>query len=185
MKQACLRLLACALLGLAVGCGPGTGGTGTGVGASSADRLAAFGAQPASVCAAPFAAGLDCASNSAQPQDMLAGTLPVHLADTGGGQAVVATIADNAIDLVARCQALRFVGDWGVATASNESRFFGQVTLGQDPTLWPAVLSVRPEPAAGPQGLVVTLQATDGRVLLGPLVLLRVAAPVEPTRACP
>lgn len=184
MKQACLRLLACALLGLALGCGPGTGGTGTGVGTSSADRLAAFGAQPASVCAAPFAEGLDCA-NGAQPQDMPAGTLPVHLADTGGAQAVVATIADNAIDLVARCQALRFVGDWGVATKSNENRFFGYYTLGQDPALWPGLLTVAPEPAAGPRGLSVTLRTPDGRVLLGPLGLQRVAAPVEPTQACP
>lgn len=175
-----LKLLACALLALVAGCGPGTGGTGTGL---SADRLAQFGALPASVCTAAFADQLTCVTG-AQTPDVNQGTLVVHYADIPTGRNVTVDIADNGIELNARCQKLRFVGDWGI-TASNDARFFGHVTQDQVAQAQPATLSVMSVPQAGADELSVTLRAADGRILFGPVTLQREAVPVAPTAACP
>lgn len=171
--------LAAALL---AGCGPGTGGTGTG----SEIDLAAFGAKAASVCGAGFSAGLVCATTTGAVGPAsgppLEGTQAVRFIDSLQAVRTIATFEANSVQLDARCQGLGFAGDWGT-TAKGESRFYGSAIADGALQRVPASLSVEP---AGDKaaGLVVTLRDASGRVLLGPLMLLRAGTPLPIAGPC-
>jgi hypothetical protein len=170
---------ACAAALLAVaGCGPGTGGTGDGEGNAA---FAPFGAMSASVCNAGVSASLACPSGSAQAPD-LQGTAMVHFSDTAGGNNIAVRIQDNHLQLVARCLNVQFEGDWGIA-AQNDARFFGTYTGPAAPNPAPASLTVQSSGANGE--LVVLLRDVQGRLVLGPVLLQRVASPVTNPAACP
>jgi len=164
------------------GCGPGTGGTGTGPGAS----LSLFDATAASICASDLAAQIACpasATNPSQP-DATRGTSVVLFADTAQGGNIAVQIEESRIELSARCQRLRFTGDWGI-TAASDARFFGSYVI--EP-LGPAVvasLSVQAAPGARNGEVTIVVREVDGRVVLGPVVLQRVPVPVAEPAACP
>ena len=159
------------------GCGPGVGGTGTG---DTMDGLNVFGASAVSVCASDLAAVLACSSATggggggavAAPAP---GTAPVYLADTIDGQRVAVSVQGNAIEVNAPCARVQFRGQWGVI-AGQAARFYG--TTGQDAssTLTPASLQA----VVRGNGLELTLTDTQGRVLLGPVLVTVRPAPTVP-----
>ena len=166
-------LAATAMLG---GCGPGVGGTGTG---DAADALGAFGATAASVCAGELAAVLACAAptgggggggggTAAAPAP---GTAPVYLADTIDGRRVVLSVQGNLIELHAPCARVRFRGQWGTI-AGQAARFYGSTE--QDGASTPATLQA----VVRGSGLELTLVDTQGRVLLGPVLVTVRPAPL-------
>lgn len=156
-----------------LGCGPGVGGTGTG----ETNGLAAFGAAPASICAAEVGGVLGCAPGSGAVSPSPApGAAPVLLADATLSPRVQARVQDNAIDLTVPCTGLRFRGQWG-EMAGQAPRFFG--STGPDGALQPATLQME-RGAAGAASVSVTLRDVAGVVLLGPTSLL-----VVPTAATP
>ncbi len=165
-------LAATALLG---GCGPGVGGTGTG---DAADALGAFGATAASVCAGELATVLACAATTggggggggtaAAPAP---GTAPVYLADTIDGRRVAVSVQGNLIDVNAPCARVRFRGQWGTI-AGQAARFYGSTE--QDGSSTPATLQA----VVRGSGLELTLVDTQGRVLLGPVLVTARPAPV-------
>lgn len=166
-------------------CGPGTGGTGTGE--THSLYLGTFGASAGSVCASTFASALSCADvpvvvGSPPPSATTAGTLVVHFTDHATGGEVNLTIEGNAVHLDARCRGLRFEGDWGIAGV-DDARFFGAYGTAAAPSPVPATLAAEALPAAG-NALRVTLRQADGRVLLGPLDLVRVTEPVTEAASC-
>lgn len=170
---------AAALALLAAGCGPGTGGTGDGEGQSV---LGAFGASTAGLCTSAINDALACAPGSAQAPDMQQGTSMVFFSDTAAGNNVAVRIQDNHLQLAARCQNLQFEGDWGIV-ALNDARFFGTYTASATPTPTLATLTVQ---SAGVNAeLVALLRDASGLLLLGPVLLQRVAAPVTNPAACP
>lgn len=167
------KLTAAALLWLllAAGCGPGVGGTGTG------GTLSDFGARPASVCTSDAASALACPGSgvgnvtTGASTAIEEGTALVHFADADRGVRVA--FAANAVELDAPCRLLRFSGDFGI-TATNDARFFGTYSDGAAPVR-PASLQVTA--TAAPGQLSATLRDADGRIVLGPVMLQRVAAP--------
>ncbi len=166
---------------LVAGCGPGTGGTGTG----SEIDLAVFGATAASVCSAGISAGLVCATTGAvgpASGPPLDGTQAVRFIDSLQAVRTIATFEANSVQLDARCQGLGFAGDWGT-TAKGESRFYGSAITDGALQRVPASLSVEPvgDKAAG---LLVTLRDASGRVLLGPLTLVRAGTPLPVAGPC-
>jgi hypothetical protein len=176
---ACAAAIAAFLL---AGCGPGTGGTGTG---SEVD-LATFGATAASVCGTGFSANLVCAvgtgSVASAPPVVLDGTQAVRFIDSLQAVHTVATFEANSVQLDARCQALGFAGDWGI-TATGDARFFGSYLLDGSLQRVPATLAVQEAPdKAG--SLVVTVRDGSGRVVLGPLTLLRAGTPLPAAGPC-
>ena len=177
-----LTLAATVVAALVAGCVPGTGGTGTG----SEIDLAVFGAKAASVCSAGFSADLVCATTtgavgpaSGPPLD---GTQAVRFIDSLQAVRTIATFEANSVQLDARCQGLGFAGDWGT-TAAGESRFYGSAITDGALQRVPASLSIEP---AGDKtaGLLVTLRDAGGRVLLGPLTLLRAGTPLPAAGPC-
>jgi hypothetical protein len=172
-------ILACAVLSWLVGCGPGVGGTGTG---DTPVPLSSFGATAAPLCAAPFASSLQCtAGTGASPNPAIGGTAHVVFVDVATGGQTTAAFEASSVELDARCQRLRFVGEWGVGTA-GEARFYGGYATDASATLRPAQLDVS---AAVPNGLLVSLQLEDGSVALGPLLLRPESTPPEPPMSCP
>ena len=162
-------LAATALLG---GCGPGVGGTGTG---DTVDAFAAFGASAASVCASELATVLACSAATGGGGGAAApapGTSPVHLADTIDGQRVAVSVQGNVIEVNAPCARVQFRGQWGVIVG-QAARFYG--TTGQDAssTASPASLQA----VVRGNGLELTLTDTQGRVLLGPVLVTVRPAP--------
>ena len=172
------RYLSLTLLLWLTGCGPGVGGSGTG---ESGQAVASFGAVAAPVCGAAFAARLNCAAGAggaAAPS--AAGTTALTFVDVASGGQVSATLQANGIELQARCQPLRFSGEWAVDGAGN-ARYFGTVT--DEGTGLSQLASLSVAEVAG--GLQVLLRAFDGGVVLGPVVLRPQAAVAEPAVACP
>ena len=160
------------------GCGPGVGGTGTG---DTIDGLNAFGASAVSVCASDLAAVLACASatggggggGAAAP---VPGTAPVYLADTIDGQRVAVSVQGNAIEVNAPCARVQFRGQWGLI-AGQAARFYG--TTGQDASTT-ATTPASLQAVVRGNGLELTLTATQGRVLLGPVLVTVRPAPAAP-----
>lgn len=160
------------------GCGPGVGGSGTG---EPAQAVADFGAMAAPVCGAAFASSLNCPANTGTASaPAAAGTAPLTFVDVATGGQTSATLQANGIDLQARCQHLRFSGEWAVDGA-GEARFYGTVTEEISGLRQLASLSV----AEAEGGLQVLLRAFDGSVVLGPVVLRPQTAVAEPLAACP
>lgn len=165
------------------GCGPGTGGTGTGAGIDLAD----FGAQAASVCSAGFASGLVCGVSTgavaSSPAPGLDGTQAVRFIDSVQGARIVVTFDGNGVQVDARCQGLGFAGEWGT-TATGDARFYGSYLL--DGSLQRVAASLSVQQAAGSVGgsLVATLRDSSGRVVLGPLTLLRAGQPLPAAGPC-
>lgn len=181
-----LRSLLCtAWLAWLAACGPGTGGTGSGE--TNSLELDVFGASASSVCASPLGSTLSCAGTPASSGGGGAaattdGTLAVHFTSGANGGEVHVAIDGNTLRLEARCSGLRFVGDWGIA-GSGEARFFGSFGSFDTAATTPATLAVEIVPGHD-DALQVTLRHADGRLLLGPLVLLRVAAAVAAPAVC-
>ena len=169
-------LAAAAVLG---GCGPGVGGTGTG---DTIDAFAAFGASAAPVCASELASVLACSaptgggSGAAVPAP---GTSPVYLADTIDGQRVAVSVQGNAIEVNAPCARVQFRGQWGLI-AGQAARFYG--ATGQDASA-PATTPASLQAVVRSNGLELTLTDTQGRVLLGPVLVTVRPAPAAP-RGC-
>lgn len=164
------------------GCGPGTGGTGTGPGFS----LGFFDATATSVCASDIAAQLACPGSAANPSqpDTTRGTSVVLFADIAQGGNIAVQIEESRIELSARCQRLRFSGDWGI-TAANDARFFGSYVIEPLGAPVPASLSVQAAPGARSGEVTVVVREVGGRVVLGPVLLQRVPVPVTEPAACP
>ncbi|MBE0549857.1 MAG: hypothetical protein IH627_19800 [Rubrivivax sp.] len=182
-----LRSLLCTagLVWLAA-CGPGTGGTGSGE--SYSPYLSTFGASASSVCASAFGSALSCADTPAGGVDTAAagstaGTAMAHFTDGAAGGEVHLAIEGNTAHLEGRCQGLRFDGEWGTAEA-NDARFFGAYTTALVPTPVPATLAIEAGPPGQGGALQVTLRQADGRVLLGPVVLLHVPRPITEPAVC-
>jgi hypothetical protein len=160
------------------GCGPGVGGSGTG---EPGQAVADFGAVAAPVCGAAFASRLNCppgAGGAAVPST--AGTAALTFVDVATGGQVSATLQANGVVLEARCQRLRFDGDWAV-DGRGDARFYGTLTDDASGLSQLASLSV----ADAADGLQVLLRAFDGRVVLGPLVLQPATAAPVAVPACP
>ena len=174
-----LWLLACWLVSLQA-CGPGVGGTGTG---QSAAELAVFGASAASVCGAALAGSLSCGTD-VPIVGATVGTKPLQYIDATAGANTLVDFQDNSVHLVANCQRLDFIGDWGV-TAAQDQRYFGSVlTFGQLARA-PATLLVQADPASLTGDLIAVLRDAQGKLLLGPLVLKRAPVPLPVAPACP
>ena len=182
MKQFHRSFVTAALIAWLAGCGPGTGGTGTG---EDSPYLAAFGAHSASVCVTPLAATLACppdAGNATTAADN-PGSAMVYFTDIAPGGQIAVVIQAHSIELSERCRRLRFTGDWGI-TASNDARFFGSYTLDNMGAV-AASLSVQLGSGDKAGELQALLRDADGRIVLGPVTLRRVAAPVVDTAVCP
>lgn len=181
-----LRSLLCAAcLTWLAACGPGTGGTGTGE--TTSLYLGAFGASAGNVCTSAFGGTLSCTDTTAGTGSggtpaTTGGTLAVHFADSESGGEVRVVIDGNTLHLEARCGDLRFEGDWGI-TGSGDARFFGSFGGFDTAATSPATLAVEIVPGLG-NALRLTLRQADGRLLLGPLVLLRVAAAATAPADC-
>lgn len=168
--RATLALWLLAVTAVLGGCGPGVGGTGTG---ETADALGVFGAAAASVCASELAAVLACPAPSggggaaAAPA---AGTAPVYLADTIDGRRVAVSMQGNLIEVSAPCARIQFRGQWGTIVG-QAARFYG--STGQDASATLATLQA----VVRGNGLELTLVDTQGRVLLGPVLVTVRPAP--------
>lgn len=161
-----------------VGCGPGVGGSGTG---ETGQAVADFGAVAAPVCGAAFASRLNCAPNAGGGAAPAAGvTAPLTFVDVATGGQISATLQANGIVLEARCQRLRFSGEWAV-DGTGDARYYGTLTDENSGLSQLASLSV----AEAEAGLQVLLRAFNGSVVLGPVVLRPQAAVAEPVAACP
>lgn len=172
------RALQVTLLLWLTGCGPGVGGSGTG---EPAQAVADFGAVAAPVCGAPFVARLSCAPSPAgAAAPSAAGTTAVRFVDLATGGQISATLLGNGIELSARCQRLRFSGEWAVVGA-GDARYYG--TLTDEGTGLSRLASLSVAELAG--GLQVLLRAFDGSVVLGPVGLRTQLAVAEPVVACP
>lgn len=174
LRAALAAAAAAALLALA-GCGPGTGGTGI----PPTPGFVAF--DKASVCSAPFAGQLACTgvTTGGAIRDPNLGTSMISFANLQQGGNVSVLFRDNGIELNARCERLRFQGDWGIA-ASNDARFFGSYAIESSGLPVPANLTVE----ASGNDLAVVVRENDGRIVLGPVLLQRIVTPVLPA-ACP
>ncbi|WP_326539534.1 hypothetical protein [Pseudorhodoferax sp.] len=174
------RLLAIAGLisGLAAGCGPTGGGTG-------GSSLAANGASALSVCSSAFASTLSCAGTSLAPAtpQQLDGTVAVYFVGESVRGPFVLTFEDNQVELQSRCQATRFEGEWG-AQPGTDARFFGEWTAPERGAAAPATMRVVAV-AGAPPAVQVSVQASDGSVLLGPLQLQRTEGRPTAAPSCP
>lgn len=166
-RRTLLSGLMLSLLVLLAACGPGVGGTGTG---EEITALQDFGAAPASVCSGELAALAACpgAGAAAAP----AGST-IHLADTIDGRRVLVRLQGNAIEVDAPCARLQFRGQWGVV-GNQAARFYGSATL--DGVLLPATMSAQP----GAVGAQLTVSDAQGVTLLGPVLVIVVAAAATP-----
>ena len=172
-RRAILALLLAWLTQLAA-CGPGVGGTGTG---AAQDPLAAFGAQPASVCAGPLAEALSCAADHpAAPPASADGTGVIMLADSAVSPRVLASVNGNLLQLESACPDLHFSGEWGTRPG-EAARYFGSLTRGGVTELASLELT--------PAGLAVqaSLRDAQGHLVLGPWLMHKVGA--TPGPACP
>jgi hypothetical protein len=158
---------------LLAACGPGVGGSGVG---PTANGLAAFGATEAPVCGGELAALLGCPPAGSVSSPVPA-SAPVFLADTTGGRRVAVQLQDGQIQIGAPCLPLSFRGTFGVV-AGQAPRYYGFV----DPDGTAALATAVAQADAG--GVLLTVSDAQGRVLLGPVRLVPVAAPAAPG-GCP
>lgn len=167
-------LLAAALL--AAGCGPSSGGTGSGGSIFVTKR---------DVCLSNFADALDCKGSGSvitTPDDIGQGTQVSRFADLATGGNVAVTFQAHQIELKARCQRLTFNGTWGITDGASDARFFGSYLLDNGSAEVLASISVQTLPGGA---LQVVMRESDGRLVLGPVVLQKVPAPVAQPAACP
>lgn len=176
LRRAVLAGALAAALAVLGGCGPGVGGTGTG-------GLTFYGATASTLCTSELAATLVCARSDGNPAAIGApatveeGTAAVHFADHESRAGVLALLQANTVELTVPCRRLRFSGDWGIA-AEGDTRFFGSYGESALAGEVPATLQVQAVTAGdGTARLAVTLRDADGRVVLGPVLLQRVAQP--------
>lgn len=149
-------------------CGPSTGGTGTG---ASAVGLQAYGATPVDLCSGTVATAAGCVT--ANPGALR----PVAYFASAAGD-VVATIDANDVRLETPCRAIVFEGTWA-RTQTLGDRFYGALLVGTPVTdLPPASMAV--QSLGDGSSIDITLRDSAETVLLGPLTLLRVAAPPAP-----
>lgn len=161
------------LLLLAAGCGgAGVGGSGTGYG------LGYFGATAAQVCDSSLAAALECGGTAtvggSADEPGHEGTPLVHFADRERDASVHVAFTADAVELEMPCRALRFSGDFGIS-AVDGARFFGTYTEGADTREQPATLQVAQASGGSLTALSVTMRDAEGHVVLGPVLLQRVA----------
>ncbi len=185
-----MRMLTAASVALLAACGPGEGGTGTG---SVPAALSAFGAQAASVCTGALAAALQCnrppgtdagapvGAPGGTPVGPSAGTDRLVLANGPEADASLSAVLDgNQIDFVARCLDTEFAGAWGVRPG-EDARYYGTLLRSGSPQ--PELATVTLEPDAQLRFRLV-LRAADGSLVLGPVLLQRVAAPPTLSPRC-
>lgn len=160
-------LLAIGALLLAA-CGPGVGGTGTG--AEPAPGLAAV--QASDLCTSGLAAALACPAGAASAPGLPTGTAAVDFLNS----TTRAQIQGQHIELTLPCQSLNFSGNWG--TVGGEApRFHGTVTS-------PAANgAAQLEVLAEGDQLRLRLFNPQGQLLLGPLLLQRLAVGAPPPAA--
>lgn len=179
-RGAALAVALAAALAVLAGCGPGVGGTGTG-------GLTFYGATASTLCTSELAATLLCARGDGSPSAIGApatveeGTALVHFADHEQRATVQATLQANTIELAVPCRRLRFRGDWGVA-GDADLRFFGSYGDATTAGEVPASLQVQAVAGEGTARVSVTLRDSDGRIVVGPVLLQRV---VQPAAAAP
>ncbi|TDP62564.1 hypothetical protein [Roseateles toxinivorans] len=171
------HLLLSALLLLLGACGPGTGGSGTG---PDSDYLWLAGAKATSVCTAPFQALLICPGAPAAAEDRQ-GTKPIQYASATPDADMLVSFDTSKVVLQRGCPKLDYSGEFGVLP-SGESLFFGSYTATGQVQHVAANLSFKAGAAA--DQMVMELRATDGRLLLGPVMLNRVQTPREAPRIC-
>lgn len=164
-------------------CGPGTGGTGSGNDVS----LASFGAQPAPVCGAGFASQLVCPPSltgaASAPIPSADGTQAVRFIAVVQGSSIVAQFNSNSVVLDVRCLGLNFAGDWGL-TAQGEARYFGSYLPDGTALRVAASLSVQADGAGAGDGLVLTLQDANGKLVLGAVRMVRAPATLPAPGPC-
>ena len=162
------------LAALLSACGPGVGGTGTGEtgGNTAVGGLDAFGAAPAPVCSGVLAALLACAPATTGAV-ALPSPAPVQLADTIDGRRVQVRLQGSTVELLAPCAGLLFSGNWGVI-AGQAARYYG--FAGPEGALRPATLDAQLVGSA----VQLTLRDTDGRLLLGPVLVTVVGTQASP-----
>lgn len=168
------------LLVLASGCGPGTGGTGGG--GDSADYLWLAGAKATSVCSAEIQALLLCPTEPTAAEDRR-GTRPIQYASRLPDADLLVSFDTNKVVLQRGCPKLDYNGEWG-ALPNGDSMFFGSYTTSGQVEHVAANLSIKAGAGAAADQLVMELRATDGRLLLGPVMLKRVEAQREAPRIC-
>lgn len=174
-------LAAALLAALLAGCGPGSGGTGTG---APSNGFVLAGATATSLCGSGFASQLTCGTTAgALPGDIGPGTSVTRYADIASGGNVAVTFQANSVQLQARCQRITFNGDWGIV-GTNDARFFGGYVIDGVGVEVLASVSVIALPGRD-DALQIVLREADGRVVLGPLVVQKVALPVLQPAACP
>jgi hypothetical protein len=172
--RAAAALVAGLISALLTACGPGVGGTGTGEtgGNSPISGLDAFGAAPASVCSGALADLLGCApattGAAAQPRPAA-----VLLADTIDARRVQVRLQGAAAEVLVPCAGLLFTGQWGVV-AGQPARYYG--LAGPEGALRPATLDAQLVGSA----VQLTLRDSDGRLLLGPVLVTVVASQASP-----
>jgi hypothetical protein len=172
--RAAAALLTTTLAALLAACGPGVGGTGTGEtgGNAAIPGLDAFGAAPAPVCGGVLAEVLSCAPATTGAV-ALPNPAPVQLADTIDGRRVQVRLQGSTVELLAPCAGLLFSGNWGVI-AGQAARYYG--LAGPEGALRPATLEVQLVGSA----VQLTLRDSDGRLLLGPVLVTVVASQASP-----
>lgn len=194
--------LCVAVLSTLSACGPGVGGSGVGaslVATTSGDTVSVtavadlpafdldtWGAAPAAVCGAAIAGALSCPPPAVGPGSSVAtpnadGTGPLYFADLGSGREVSVAIAGNTIAVRRGCPALTFTGLWGQA-GTSPARYYGSASPGGA-----AALTVDREPglvSVSPNVVSIALRDRAGVMLLGPLTMRPVSAPVTPL-PCP
>lgn len=164
LRSGLAAALAAVLLVWLTACGPGLGGTGTG---ASDDALAAFGAQPASVCQSDFADLLACTGSGVMTPAPTGASR--WFAESEPASRVLLELAGNEAHLLLRCAALEFSGQWGVA-AGQSPRFYGRISApGIDANAM--LLATR-----SADGLTLQLLDAAGQVLHGNLALKPVGA---------
>lgn len=179
-----LRFILCttALAWQLTACGPGSAGTGTG--APPLSVLTTFGASSSSVCSAPFATQLGCATTATTPTapDQLPGSALTTYADAARSGHLAVVFEANAVRVESRCPRLRFIGEWGI-TATQDARFFGTYTVDGSEAVVVAALAVVTTPVLNQ--LTVVLRDADGRIVLGPTDVVKDASPATVPVLCP
>lgn len=173
------KLFLSVLLVLASGCGPGSGGTG---GGGDSDYLWLAGAKSASVCTAPFQGLLVCPAGPTAAEDKQ-GTKPIQYASATPDADMLVSFDASKVILKRGCPKLDYSGDYGVLP-NGESMFFGSYTTAGQVQQTAANLSFKAGTGANADQLVMELRATDGRLLLGPVMIKRVDAPRAAPRDC-
>jgi len=178
VKNSLYRAMLCALVLSLAACGPGTGGTG----GDSADYLWLAGAKATSVCTAPFQGLLVCPAGPSASEDRQ-GTKSIQYASATPDADMLLSFDTSKVVLQRGCPKLDYSGEFGVLP-NGEGMFFGSYTSTGQVEHVAANLSVKAGTGAAADQLVMELRATDGRLLLGPVMLKRVEAPRQAPLAC-